>query len=278
MPDNATDLTPVTPGDLMTLNCPAGTTVPLRVGEVLSRDEKGQATSKVIRIEENSIVLGALRAGEIHIAIECPGSPPQKVSGHFQITPLKKEEMPEAAAPLAPLTFTYPLWFWMLLALGLVLLAGLTWGIYRKLHKRFAPPPKDTTPRRASPSEAFAEFLAEVDRSKLDEKSDPESVQLLYSQGYERLRKFIEHHYDLKTVIETTREFLGSLRAAAPKVGLPAESVNAIEGLLTVADRVRFAKEVPPIEERRNFNKRLHELQKALRPRENPAPSNKDFR
>lgn len=278
MADIPSDLTPVKPGDFMTLNCPAGTTVPVRVGEILSRDDKGQATSKVIRVTDDAVVIGPLRAGDIHIQFECPGSPAQKVEGHFRVTPLKKEEMPEAAAPLAPLTFSYPLWFWMLLALSILLIAGLAWGLYRKLHRRFAPPPKISTPRKASPAEAFAEFLNEVERSKLDEKSDDESVQLLYSHGYDRLRKFLEQHYNLKTVIETTREFLGSLRAAAPNVGLPNESVNAIEALLTVADRVRFAKEVPPIEERRHFTKRLRELQKALRPRENPAPSNKDFR
>ncbi len=254
----------VAPGDFVTLHCPPGSTVPFKVGDALSQSEKGEATSKVIRIEGNDIIVGALRAGDFDIQFECPGSS-EKVSSQFRIVPLKKEEMPEASAPLAPIEFAYPLWFWIVVATALLAIVGIAWKIYRKLSRKLRPAPKIPEPRTLNPQEAYGQFLTEARRAKVVEKEDLASLQFLYGQGYERLRKFLEFPYELKTLIDTTREFLGTLRAAAPQIGLPLVSVDAVDALLTSADRVRFAKAQPPIEERRLFFKRLEELYVALK-------------
>ena len=277
MADAPSALDNVAPGDFVTMACPEGGTVPFKVGDAVSRDDKGQATAKVIRIEGESVMIGVLRAGEFNLSFECPGAP-AKVTRQFRVVPLDKDNVPPPGAPLAPITFAYPIWFWVLLALVALALVTLAFGVYRRLSRRFAPAPSAAGPRKINPVEAFENYLLEVERTRLDEKNDDESTQALYGQGYERLRRFLEHRYGLKTVIETTREFLGSLRAAAPTLNVPAEAVSAIDELLSTADRVRFAKSLPPVEERRQFTKRLRELFQAMRPRETAAPTTKDFR
>ncbi len=258
----------IRPGEVMSVRCPDGSTPQLRVGDTLSVDSK--ATMVVVRIEDRDVVLGALRAGQFTVPVACSNN--QNVNAEYSLKALKKEEMPEKAQPLIPFDAVYPLWFWFMLIF--ILLSILTGGyfIYRRVRRKLTPPKAPKVAAQATPAQKLEAFLREAQKAKWVSASEDSAVSLLYGQGYEGLRKFVEAHLKLKTMIETTREFLGSLRAVAPQLGVSSQIFEKIEYCLTQADAVRFAKEIPPTESRKQFLKYIEEVYENLRPKAQSKP------
>lgn len=254
----------VKPGEFLTVFCPEGQRAQVEVGQKIPAT---QPAVTVIRVDENKILLGPLRAGKFSLEVPCADSSLAKVE--YELKALKKEEAPKKEPLLAPFALGYPLWLWLALAL---LVAALVAGIFyfrrraRKKQVRILPPAPQMSPR-----EKLQNFLQEVSKGKVYESDDEASILVFYQQGYESLRRFLEERLELKTRFETTREFIGTLRAAAPQWKIAKGTVDEIEGLLTQSDDVRFAHAKPAAENRKYFFDKMQDIYKKLGPGTNPA-------
>jgi len=260
-------MTKTRPGEIVTVSCPEGSLPQVVVSDKVPSDKP---VAVVLRVQGKDIALGPLQGGQMTFAVPCTNG--QTATAEYSLTPLKKEEMPEKSPPLVPFDAAYPLWFWIVLGLVFFTTVGLILFSIQRLQKKLTPPKPVKVAPPATPAQKFEGFFREARKAKWASAQDEASVSLLYGQGYDRMRKFIEAHYRMKTVIETTREFLGTLRALAPQEGLSSQIFDKIEFCLIQADSVRFAKENPPVANREQFLKMLEEIYEALRVRSQATP------
>jgi hypothetical protein len=179
----------IKPGDLVELNCPDATAQPsVVIGQTIP---ESAPSFLVMKVKDASVTLGPMKAGEFVFDVPCSQGAP--IRAELKITPLKAEDLPKAAPPEGLLLLSYPLWFWMMLALLALGISALIVWLYKKYSERFASQARSEQPVEASPEQIFLDFLQSCRRERLSDRSDAASAEFLYSKGQESLRRFLEY-------------------------------------------------------------------------------------
>jgi hypothetical protein len=251
--------TEIKPGDLIELSCPAGSTPQVAVGSTLPLEVADKDRSLVVvAVNGNKATLGPLKAGEFHVALPCTNSQTSELD--YKITALDPQHLPDKAPPLGPVALAYPLWLWIALGIIFMAIAMSAFVIWRRLRKKFAPPPSARNEPTIAADEIFYNFLRQAESNKLTEKSDPVSTQNLFGKGNESLRAYLEYKLGFRASWATTVEFLGTLKVVLMRSGSLKNLAQPVETLLHQADVVRFSNDNPSVETRRNFLKGLKDV------------------
>ena len=123
-----------------------------------------------------------------------------------------------------------PVWFWLAVGGLILLIAGLVWYVYRRSRRprsELPPPPVN--------------WLEELDRVGQLGLIERENYRQYYSLLSAVLRRCLEDKTPVQALERTTFEIGRDLRAQA----FDGQLVMAIEGFLSEADRVKFAKFAP---------------------------------
>ncbi len=245
-------------GELIDVVCPEGKIPALVPGDKFPPDKP---LFVVVSVQKDKIQLGPLRAGDHEIDIPCSEGSSSRLS--YSLKALKKEELPPKSGGLSPYELTYPLWLWILILLIVALILGSLFAFFYNRNKRR---PRILPPApQMSPQQKLENFIQEAGKSKVYESDDPKSILIFYQQGYEALRRFLEDRFQLNTRFETTREFVGTLRAVAVQWKLAPGTVDQVEALLVQSDDVRFAHAAPSAEIRKSYFEKVKELAHKLR-------------
>ena len=264
--------TEIKAGSMLEFSCPAGSTPVPKVGDVLNVD--GKPAFAVIRIEGAKVTLGPMRGLESDLEIKC--LPEGAIHEKIKVTVFKDNEKPKPSPPVLPFALSYPLWFWLCIVLVIAAIAGGTYWFVRRRNAVLAKKKRKVIKVIKSPDQSFAEFLQNAVKAKWtedsgDAKADEQSSRLLYFNGNDVLRNFLQYvlHFDGASL--TTTEFLGALKISfanyQKKKGLKTLGAlpTTVESCLIQADQVRFAGERPDSETRKNFLKLMNEIQKQLK-------------
>lgn len=232
----------IDPGTLVDVACPQGSLPLVALDEVLLGEDKSPA-AVVVKVEDAKVHLGPMRAGEFGFEVPCTQG--QKISVALKITPLEKDQMPERAPPLGPLSLAYPLIFWVLIAFLVALLLSVVFWFIKKRRIKNAVQVSGTKTDVIDPEVAFKDWVLKIHRTKFIEETDPKEVLAKYLALYEKTRAFLDKKMNLQSSIDTTREFLVTFRAAGMKFKIPPDVLDKTEQLLRKCDDVRFAGEIP---------------------------------
>ena len=148
-----------------------------------------------------------------------------------------------------------PLW-WLLLAL---VLAGIAYWIYR----RFSREPEDAPRVISPPVPPHEEALAALARLRQQKHLEQERTRLFYDGLAEIMKRYVGRVYEVAFLERTTHEILSDLRPRR----IP--ELQTLRELLQLADLVKFARQVPPIEQ----GHRLLEASREFVLRTRPRPS-----
>ena len=156
---------------------------------------------------------------------------PLKLDVRSALTPQDKPEKPrDITGTLLPPRPPWPLWVWVLILCGvLVLVALTTWAAYL-IRRRLSRPPPPILP------EVWAlRALADLE---LWDWFDPERVREYYYRLTEIVRRYIELKFGLAAPEMTTEEFLGALARDRQAVPYDAERLRLF---LEACDFVKYA-------------------------------------
>lgn len=265
---------PIQPGDLVEARCPTGVQPLVKEGQIWPADavtgpnaapNAPKPLLTIVRVEDNVAYLGPLRGGEYSGDLDCGDG--SKASFRYSLTQPDPNKLPEHNGVLAASTLGYPLWLWFAILGALLLIGGSVWGAWRWWKNRNQPRKKKlkvAPPPPLPPDEALKGFLREAEKAKWAESGEPKIARDLYARGYDLLRAYLELKLAMSAGSETTREFVGSFKAALAyhpqfQAGLP-QGPGLIESLLVQADQVRFAGEMPDPELRRGFLASLQQV------------------
>lgn len=131
-----------------------------------------------------------------------------------------------------------PAWAWGLAGglVALVLAGGLYWWLQRRQRPTALPPPPPPK-----------DYLAEFSRIAAMGLLERGGTKVYYSLLAETLRHFLEDQLGLEAMEQTTAEISQTLKASGCETALAAQ----IEGFLSAADLVKFARWTPNDEEAR---------------------------
>jgi hypothetical protein len=270
---------PIQPGDFVEAPCPAGAVPLVKEGQLWpsatdapptaaaapeGQPQKVTALLSVVKVRDNVAVLGPLKAGEYSGDFDC--SDGSKAPFAYALKQPNKDELPEHAGPVSPSALAYPWWYWLVLLGILLALVGVGFGVERWVRSRGKPKKKrkKEAPPPPPPDEALKAFLRESEKSKWTESGDPKIVRETYVRAYDLLRSYLEFRLAFSAGADTTREFTGSFKSAlAVQPHFQARlrtGPGLVDSLLTQADQVRFAGEMPDAETRRGFQASLREV------------------
>jgi hypothetical protein len=151
-----------------------------------------------------------------------------------------------------------------LIALAVLLLAGLAYYYYRKKKKEREAallPPKPTVP----PGQAALAALRIVEDGHLWQQG---KVKQYYSEVTEIVRRFFEDQFGLLALESTSDEILDQLHRVPEAAPLQAQC----RSFLTTADLVKFAKYQPAPEEHERELRAAYEIVRTLMPKPSPEP------
>ena len=126
---------------------------------------------------------------------------------------------------------------WVLLALGVLVLAGVLWYALKKRKKKPAPEPVEVVPD-IPPHELALNRLYALRDQKLWQQG---AVKPYHSELSDILRDFLERRYHIPAMEQTTDEIFGALAAT----DMPDGQKARLRQVLTLADLVKFAREQP---------------------------------
>jgi hypothetical protein len=157
-----------------------------------------------------------------------------------------------------PLIVTYTVidwlrdhWAWIV---GGLLLIGLIIGLILYLRNKPKVEPVIKVVKPVIPPHIIAiEKLKELQAKKLWQTGE---TKLYYSELTDILREYLEQRYHIKTYEKTTDEILASLRS----VEIAGDSRTQLQGILVMADLVKFAKEKPVPAENEDYMEKAFEF------------------
>jgi len=126
---------------------------------------------------------------------------------------------------------------WVALVLGILVVAGVLWFVFRKRKKKPAPPPAEPLPDVPPHELALGKLQALRDR-KLWQQG---AVKPYHSELSDILRDFLERRYRIPAMEQTTDEIFAALAAT----DMPDGQKARLRQVLTLADLVKFAREQP---------------------------------
>lgn len=221
--------------------------------EVIGRQARGGGTAGGVRVD--SVVYEVTT-----FALDTAFVPPIPVrftanEDTFSVTsqPLQAHVVslvpPEAQGvrDLAPLVeFPAPLWPWILLVAGVLLVAGLL--AYRAWRKRQVPATASGPIAPARVRTPYEEAVERLERLKESDPADPETIKPYYVELSDLLRHYLARRTGINAMESTTRELV---RALDTRSALARDDVRRIRALLELADLVKFADARPPADRSR---------------------------
>lgn len=160
-----------------------------------------------------------------------------------------------------------PWWGWMGLCLIVIAIAVIVWLLFFRQ--------KEAPPRPPAPPTDWFEEIRRIGRSGFVEAGD---FLTYYTTLSETLRRFLENRTGVEAMERTTDEVLVDLSAA----GIGSGRVVDIQGFLSEADLVKFAKFIPGSDRaREDLDRVLHtmgEIENDLRPAVESQPLGEEVR
>ncbi|KAF2515089.1 DUF2207 domain-containing protein [Flavobacterium salilacus subsp. salilacus] len=134
------------------------------------------------------------------------------------------------------------LWLWILI--GVVVAAGIAFGVWWFIKKRKKPQPKEEEVHYASPIEKATTQLKELENKALLQKG---AVKDYYSELTDIARMYIEEAIHIPAMESTTGELIEAMRNAVRRknMKLSQDTFEQLEKVLRNADLVKFAKMRP---------------------------------
>jgi hypothetical protein len=138
-----------------------------------------------------------------------------------------------------PMTLPFSIYEAIPYVAGFAVLALLLYLVFRYLKNRKYKVVVHEKPIEIIPAHIIAlQKLEEIKAQKLWQNGDEKTYHILIS---ETIRTYIENRYNVAALEQTTDEIIYSLRNKA----LTIEQLQKLKELLTIADMVKFAKEIP---------------------------------
>lgn len=178
---------------------------------------------------------------------------------------------------LAPLVeFPRPWWPWFLLALALIVLIG---SILYYLHaKRRASAPVVASRPPVPPYKTALNRLQTLQETY--DPSHPDEVKPYFVELADVLRTYLEQSTGVPALERTTRELNEELERRADLERIPEEAPRRIHEILDLADLVKFADIIPPLDRSRNAlaatEEALELIESYIRPPQ-PAPPSEEM-
>lgn len=144
-----------------------------------------------------------------------------------------KEQPRDIKAPLE-VPYTSLLWLWIFVGLGLLIAA---WFIYKRFFKS-NDEPKEI---KVTPLEAHELALQELEKYRNFSSDNLDEIDYYYTGVTFVLRQYIEHRFYISAVEETSTE----LRESLKKISITTKQYDMIVELISSADLVKFAKDMP---------------------------------
>ena len=175
---------------------------------------------------------------------------------------------------LAPLAeFARPLWFWLMVLAGVLLLAAVLYFFWKKRQERPEPMTSVPAPPPLSPYDEAMVRLRELEATDL---RVPEAIKGFYVDLSDVLRTYLARRLGTRAKERTTRELVQNLQQYAGPVPLPDEVTTRVRRVLELADFAKFADARPPVEAGqealRETRTTLDLVETALRPKPAPMP------
>ena len=215
---------------------------------------------------------GDLEVPAIEVGLRGPGGPATVATSPVKIrieSVLGKDAGEAEIADLKPPAVIppdyRPLFAALLALVGIVALALAAWRLWRRYSSRLAAVPAPEDPfRRMPPHEwAYAELSALLER--WGESSG--NAAAFFSELTRILKLYLGGRFRTDLMESTTEEVAPVLEEA----GAPREATRAARSLLGLADRVKFAREAPPLGSRRAAVEEAYRIVDATRPIEEAA-------
>lgn len=171
------------------------------------------------------------------------------------VKPDSLRDIIDVKAPV-PIEAVVPVWVWLALVLLILLVVGL---VLRKRRRR--------EKQGSEPEVVVVDWFEAVRALMASDLIPNRAFDAYYTRLSEALRRYIEQSVGVDAMERTTHEIRGDLTDA----GVAEVHVLGIEGFLTEADLVKFAKSEPSAEQARADGDRALALMKAIRPERDPA-------
>jgi hypothetical protein len=247
----------IKPGDILELSCSGMATPQVAAGQIFPAEAK-EKSFVIVSVNGSKTIVGPVRAGEFEVLIPC--SDGQIIKETFNVKATPQDQLPPKQSPVLPIDLSFPIWFWIALALSIFTMCGIIFGTARYFNKKKIPVLKNNEPPPLNGDEILMNYFRTVEGARWAERDDLHVVTELYSKGNDALRAFLEHRFHFKASWATTSEFLGTLKTSLMGFSGLNELSHSVETLLSQADLVRFSKDLPPLEVRKNFLLNLRKI------------------
>jgi len=224
----------IAPGDTLDFECPNGKKTDFLGGETIpSKEDPGIFISKV---SGTKFTVAPLKEGVQEFSYSCDG---EEFKAALEVPNSDSNNLPERNGPLdlvnSGVTFT------TLIALLIIALILILFGVFIKTRnkKRAQTKLSKTLEIKKTPKQLLALFTKQVELYAKDKNRGIEKD--IYQKGYRSVRSYLEHSLRLKTQMETTSQFLGSLKVLGPAKGLSSKTIADVERVLLTADNNRFS-------------------------------------
>lgn len=234
-------------GESIRFDCPAGTHPIYQSGSFYPNEK--DATLYIIRVEGQQYLLGPTKAGKFE-AVDLCGSAPSPGALNYELMLPPQSQMPQPVPPLTPMDIAFP-WAWLIKILlilftTLSVIGAVFYGWRRS--KRKASAPAKAKKVHLSPEENLRAWFQKQrnDPKRLEE--DLHFQKEVFTEGWKRLRKYLEKRFEFNVPGATAREFVGELQASLivwkqknPTDKIPDNLVPRVETLMTQSQAAAYS-------------------------------------
>ena len=220
---------------------------PLRLGDVdvLALIDSVRVAASSERVRDSLVYEAAAFATDSALVAPFPvgfavGGDTLRAAADSLYLPVRSVVPPEAQEiqGLAPLVeFRQNIWFWVLLVVAGLILAGMIWYVLRARRRR-EPVSREAPPPVRSPYEQAQERLQALETFDLDGTPD---VKPFYVALTDALRAYLAARIGVSALEMTSRELLDTLARHADRRDVPEPVLRSIRSVLATADLAKFA-------------------------------------
>jgi hypothetical protein len=234
-------------GETIRFECPKDTKPTYQAGTFYPNEK--DSTLYIIKVEGSTYLLGPMKAGKFD-SVDLCGSAPSPGALNYELILPPQSQMPQPVPPLTPMAIAFP-WAWALkiLLILFALLAAAGGAIYWfKNRNRLAAAPLKKKKTVLSPEENLRAWIQKQrnDPKRLEE--DLHFQKEVFTEGWKRLRKYLEKRFEFNVPGATAREFVGELQAALivwkqqnPTDKVPDNLVPRVETLMTQSQAAGYS-------------------------------------